>query len=194
MEKEIKAETDRLPVNMDITAKLYEISELDYIMPKKHNQEYKISRYFEYLFMTEAQLAVLPDASMLFEEHFSDGKVICILKEDKADKDGKVICAELEKNRLNDRRLLFVVSDSVFNQKDNIKRLTAIERLLADAAFMENNRVLRLELEAYKEDVIFEINRFLHDNYDPENADCSVFYSTFNICSPVSSTVTRARQ
>lgn len=49
-----------------------------YELARQYNQRQAVTRYFEYVCMTLEQYMRLPSARQLFEEHFSDGKIVVV--------------------------------------------------------------------------------------------------------------------
>ena len=82
---------------------------------------------------------------------------------------------------VNDNRLVVIYPDKIFgfSEQQNIRKLKAVEKLLKDKDFLEENKVLQQELEIYKEDLIFEINVELEKSYLPENNRCK-YFNTLN--------------
>lgn len=66
-----------------------------------------------------------------------------------------------------------------FPEQQNIRKLKAVEKLIKDKDFLEENKVLQQELEIYKEDLIFEINVELEKSYLPGNNRCK-YFNTLN--------------
>ena len=92
-------------------------------------------------------------------------------------KDGDVNQIKEHLKELNDNRLVVIYPDKIFgfSEQQNIRKLKAVEKLLKDKDFLEENKVLQQELEIYKEDLIFEINVELEKSYLPENNRCKYF-------------------
>ena len=175
LEKEIRETVAKLPAQIHLTEQLKEISELDYILPKEHNQKYKISRFFEYVYMAEEQFLKLPNAECLFTEHFSDGKIIALLRNENSVFESDAAITEKLK-ALNDQRILVIYPQKSFSGEPLMRRYLAIQKLLGDAVFLEENKVLQQELENCIEDIIFEINQILKQDFIPEKNQCMVLY------------------
>lgn len=158
LEKEIKEVMAKLPAQLNLTENIKKISELDYILPKQHNQEYVISRFFEYVYMTEEQFLKLPDTEYLFGEHFSDGKLIALLTKEAIDEERE---AELVKKvkALADQRIVVLCPQGGFLGENLVRRYLAVQNLLNDRAFLEENRVIKQELENTAEDIQYEMGR-----------------------------------
>lgn len=171
IEKELSKRAAGLGSFADIVGTLKKISEMDYVLPKKHNQDYSITRYFEYVFMTPEQIRHLQSVKLLFEEHFSDGKIIAVVSEADELEDENVIIS-----RLQDDRVVVLMPTVGFTQSDNIRKYIVAQKLLVDKEFIEDNVVLEQELRNYCDDIAYEVNAFIENAYNPQNGRCRVFH------------------
>lgn len=156
---------------------LKRVSDLEYELPKKYNQEYTITRYFQYEFMMEEDFFQLTQTQYLFDEAFADGKLLLLLSEDavtEAQFEEKKKNVQQHLDELGDVRVLALLSDQPFTQRENLIRLSAIEALKKDEKFMEDNDVLLQELHLYEEDLIFEINAALEEAFLAENQKVTI--------------------
>ena len=170
---EISKRAAKLSADTDLLETLGIISEYDYVLPKKYNQIYSMTRYFEYVFMSPEQIVKLPSPQLLFEEHFSDGKIVVVISEHEID------YAQLS-DKLRDDRVVVIVTHGLFDKSDSIRRYIAAKTLINDKAFIEDNVVLEKELINYCDDIAYEINRYLESAYNPENGSCAVFHNGGN--------------
>ena len=140
LDQEIKNRVLRLGEQINICEILQRVSDLEYILPKQHNQEYTMTRYFHYVYMTTGQFLDLPKASYLFEEKPADGKIIALLGTD-------VTTEELtEKLRnLKEERIVVLYPKVTFTKAECLKNLLVVEQLQKDPEFMESYRVLQQE-------------------------------------------------
>ncbi len=157
---------------LSICGSLKEVSELEYELPKRYNQEYTITRYFQYEYMTEQDFLQLTQTKYLFDEAFADGKLLLIISEEEEEGKEQRIRTHLE--ILQDKRVLALVSDHVFSQRENLTRLAAIQMLKKDETFVSENDVLLQELYLYEEDLIFEINVALEEDFLAENKNVTI--------------------
>lgn len=171
VEKEIMRKMEECREKINICQTIQEISELDYELPKKYNQEYAITRYFQYEYLLEEEFYKLQNTEYLFSEKFSDGKIILLLAGDKINQ--KQVQKHLEE--LSDERVLVLISEHGFSMGELLCRYEAISALMRDAGFMEQNQVLFQELELCREDIAFEVNVCLEQNFLPEYGNASVF-------------------
>ena len=166
--KAMAAVQDKISLCQD----LQKVSDLEYELPKKYNQEYTITRYFQYEFMMEEDFFQLTQTKYLFDEAFSDGKLLLLLSEDASDAkqlEEKKRAVQQHLEELGDIRVLALLSELPFTQRENLVRLSAIETLKKDEGFIEDNDVLLQELYLYEEDLIFEINAALEEAFLAEN-------------------------
>jgi len=171
IEKEITKAISDQPQVLAIGQELKKVSELEYVLPKQHNQKYQMTRYFYYDFIKTSDFLNLKKSQYLFEDKFSDGRIVALVKEN--DLNEEAISAKVEE--LNDPRLIVLLPKSQFSEMKDLRKLIAVRKLKSSPEFLENNGVLEQELGLYEEDLIFEINRYLQNVFLPENGNCIVY-------------------
>ncbi len=159
IDKEIKKRASRTVGEEILLSELAKVSDYKYLLPKRHNQQYAITRYFEYEYMTMQQLSNTAKASYLFEEHFADGKIIVLVDGNLSER--TEIVSQLR--HLDDKRIIILKGSKKFQYTARIKKLLAVKSLLNDPEFMEDNKVLYQELLDYIEDITYEINHDIAD-------------------------------
>lgn len=157
---------------LSLCESLKEVSELAYELPKKYNLEYAITRYFQYEYMTPEDFLNLECTDYLFEESFADGKLILLPWEKENTISKEQLQAHLDE--LGDGRVLLFLSDQSFAQRENLNRLQAIRTLKKDETFIDGNEVLLQELYLYEEDLVFEINVAIEENFLVENGNVEI--------------------
>lgn len=177
IEKEIAKEIKKQSEHFPICEYLNKISELEYVLPKQYNQKQCMTRYFDYEYMMQETFLQMQTTEYLFQEQFSDGKILALVCLDKIQEEEII-----EKCRLFDNRIVVVVPDKIFSQVPNLRRLAAIESLQGQPQFIEENIVLQQELELYAEDIIFEINATLEEDFAPGNGTCRAIYEKGTVC------------
>lgn len=171
IQAEISQRAAKLGIDANILGTLKKISEYDYVLPKKYNQIYSMTRYFEYVFMSPEQIEKLPAPQLLFDEHFSDGKIIVVV----ADKE--IYYGDKLPERLMDDRIVVLTANNIFDKAESIRRYIVAQSLINDKAFIEDNIVLKKELINYCDDISYDVNRYLETVYNPENGACAVFHN-----------------
>ena len=77
------------------------INEKKYILPRKHNEENKITRFFKVMFLSEEEFVAIKSFNYFFENNYCDGLVVCLLRDHISE---KAIAEKIDE--LNDPRLI----------------------------------------------------------------------------------------
>ena len=146
--------------NTDITGCLNELIENRHITPKRHNQEYCITRYFSFVFMSAMSFFNLKSTDYLQWKNRPDGAIILIMSEQD---DRALICEHLKE--IGDPCVIVCLPNRNVPVTDRIQHLLAVRYLRDDAEFIDNNPVLRKELFNIEDDLIEEIDEWVESNY-----------------------------
>lgn len=165
VEKEILKKSAEYQGKRILCRVLQKVLEMEYSVPKQYNQKYTMTRYFQYVYMEEQDFLRLTSAEYLFEESFSDGKIIVLIAQDFPDQ--RMLQRHLE--ALRDERVLLLLSKKRFVLEDLVKKYQAVEDLMQNETFLDGNQLLLQELSLYQEDIAFEINAGMEEAYLPEN-------------------------
>lgn len=153
-----------LSERFSVSQTLGRISDLEYELPKKYNQKYAITRYFQYEYLETEDFLQIKNSQYLFEEKFADGKILILLHATEADTEK--IKAHLDS--LADVRLVVLVNVRPSAVEPLLLKYHAVHALKTDAEFIDENEILKQELELYEEDLSFEINAIIEQDYLPE--------------------------
>lgn len=148
---------------------LSEVVEMKYEIPRQYNQKYTMTRFFQYVYLTEEQFCRLGQTSYLFEEAFADGKIIVLLGQKMQ---RKKVQEHLDK--LNDERVIVLLTEHTLSVNELAKKYQAVKALMQDEKFIDGNKLLLQELALYEEDIIFEINAQIEEAYFPEGRNAWV--------------------
>ena len=175
LDKEIRNRIAGLQNKYSLSNVVSEIAEMDYLLPRRHNQSFKMTRFFRYVYLTEDEFIALPDINkVLSGNNFADGCILCILLQNT---ERKTECIEKISN-LDDKRALVILPSEEVQIEDNVQKYVVIKELLASVDFISQHQVMKQELTLQLEDVIFEINEVLEKTVGINGADCKVFHST----------------
>lgn len=174
LENQINKMIEKQPLSLKWTEEISAVSELDFVLPKKYNQEYTMTRYFKYVYMTREQFLSVSKSEYLFDTYNADGLVVCIVKL----KQESIEEIKAHIDRLKDERIVVIYPNMVFGMQQNIRKLKAVEKLRKDKEFLEENKVLEQELSIYREDLIFELNSEIEKLYLSENNNCKCLNSS----------------
>lgn len=189
VEKEIQTIMHRNYKNLNIAEAVQKVSELDYILPKRYNQLFSMTRFYQYEYMSFAQFLALPDADVLFAKgssddlegvDFADGKIVAILRmpeEDSVSEETEEITMLHTKiEQLGDDRIVVLYPEKARYYGTLLRRLTAVKSMQQDEQFITDNVVLEQELSLYEEDLNNEINVLLERDYLMGAGRCKVFH------------------
>lgn len=172
LEEELARIIDKQPARLPLAELLEKHSELEYVLPKVYNQSFFMTRYFQYVYMEPKAFFHIGEPEYLFEESFADGKLIALIRTEPADS-GEMLRETAE---WKDERLAAVVPARPFGQLALLRRILAVKELLDSPEFLEDNKVLEQELCLYREDLLFELNAELEQDYLPQNGGCEVYW------------------
>lgn len=182
LEREIARKMSTMSLNTSVMETLRHISELDYVMPKVHNQKFAIKRFFDYKFCEYDDFFSILSSEYLFNERKADGKVVLLLgnKEISVDKVMDHIVS------LNDDRLVVILANGKFSDIRLVREYQALQLLIEDKKFISDNEVLEQELYLKEEELIFNINKTLKDLFNFGNKKTYILHLTLkNKCKRV---------
>lgn len=174
LKKEIKNRRALKGNNANISEVLSNVSELDYILPKRYNQDHYMTRYFIYEFMDIEVFCSVNDSDSLFsEDEFCDGKIIALV--DKGISKFSNDDIKNHVNRLSDERIVVIKPSNKFTMLKNAQDYEVIQSLKLDNKFMDENKILETEIQVFEEDISNELKKFITHNYD-SNGKNTVYY------------------
>lgn len=174
---DIKAEINKERViigdNIDLCQSLTRAIDNEYILPKKFNQKFSMTRFFSTKYMLYNDFLQLSKAEYLFSEKFADGYIISLIcEQDEILKE--VSCIEQKLQELDDERIIVLVPKNYYEIKKYVRDYIIIQKMKENNEFMNDNKVLINELELYEEDIIYDIERYLDCSFNAERGDCTV--------------------
>ncbi|MDE6313405.1 MAG: hypothetical protein K2M46_07245 [Lachnospiraceae bacterium] len=172
LEKEIRQVIEKRFQSISVCEEINKYSELTYEFPKRYNLNYKITRYFHYHFMTVEQFLKLKNPEYLFQEQFSDGKILALVRQQQGQEEE--ISAKVA--ALDERRMVVLLPKEIFDGTKMLQRLCALKYLKSSEEFIQQNKALLQELSLYEEDLLFEFQVYLETYLLPSMGNCHVFY------------------
>ncbi len=148
---------------VDIGSVIIEVAKEKYALPKKHNQEFYMTRYFNYAFMEEVQFLAMKSTSYLEWRNRPDGIVIFLLPNETMNK----ISIKEHAKSIGDSCLAVCLPNVIQDCTDRIQTMLAARYLYNSPAFLDGNDVLKTELANIEKDCISEINKWISDTYFP---------------------------
>lgn len=173
LKNEIKRRRNLKGDNIHISKVLDQVSGMKYVLPKRYNYMYAMTRYFRYEFMNIIDFLNIENVQVLFnEELFEDGKVLALYNLDDIDYIDEVV-KKMEKFKCNN--LVVIYSKTKFELLKQVQDYEIIQQIKIDFNFFIENEVLQKELPIFEEDIEKEILKFI-DNEFGENSKHKTIY------------------
>lgn len=151
--------------SINIASVFEEVDEVKYILPRKYNHTYSMTRFFNVEYMDVEAFLQINDGKAFFDDYFSvDGKVIYVFStSDKTDKE----IIKKHVRLLNQNKLIVVVGTKSCDVIDSIKEYDAISDLKRDTKFFakEDNKVLLSELPILEDEARSSILTYLASSF-----------------------------
>ena len=154
--------------NIDKRVTLEKVLDLGYLIPRRYNQDFKMTRYFKNIFLTANEFENIKSTKILFKENECDGLIIHLIGQINKN-------SVYEKNeKLNDDRIIIKVSkeDLKGETYDELKQFEAIQ-------FLKNSSILdedyNSELQLIEQESIEFIQKDVENKFSNKNID-TYFY------------------
>lgn len=146
----------------DIAVTYNNLVNLKYILPKKYNDEYKMTRFFKRTFMTIDHINAYLDAERLLKDYSCDGLIIDLIPQEEIDKEVALTWIE----KINDNRIILVIPKEIIKIKEDIAEYKAIEFLKLDEEFLKEDAAIESQLDILFDDIIQKITKYIDITYD----------------------------
>lgn len=164
VEGKIKSLVEAKVKNINVSKLLNELIELKYVLPRKYNDEYKMVRYFNNIFMSINELMAYDNSQLLLNEKTGDGLFINVIIEEKEDKEKAIKWLK----KINDDRILLIFPEEILSFREALTRYVVINELLQDSELLLEDSVLESQLNVLLEDNISYIKAKILDIYNLE--------------------------
>ncbi len=161
--KEIKRLSESEFYDIDIIGTLNEIINPIYSLPRRYNEEFKITRFFSNIFMNERELISLSKFDLLFEKKYCDGIVINLIRESRNIQEIRDYFS-----KKNNEQVVLKIPKTIFPKTiiSLLREYRAVEYLILNS---NNKDEIGNELELIKKENIEAINEqvklyFSNDN------------------------------
>lgn len=180
--KEIKRLSESDFYDIDIKETLNEIINPIYSIPRRYNEEYKITRFFANVFMNEKELTALNKFDLLFEQTYCDGIVINLIRDSRNIQDIRDYFS-----KKNNDQVILKIPKTIFPKTiiSLLRDYKAIEYLISNSNIKDE---MNNELELIKKETIDAINEqvsiyFSNDNIQEYLYKNEIFKKVNNISS-----------
>ena len=165
LSKEIKNISDAQINNLNIEGTLNKIITTNYSLPRRYNDQYKITRFFKNIIMDENKILSLTNFDILFEENYCDGIIINLIR---TSRNIQPIRDNIEK--INDKRVIVRVPKVIFTKqlKGLLCDYNSINNLMDSYRENEDNEIYN-ELTLMDNETIEAIQENTAQYFDDEN-------------------------
>ncbi len=176
LKTEIKKRKDLKGEKANISNALTAVSDINYVLPKRYNTEYCMTRYFRYEYMNVEEFLNINDDNVFFSNNqFCDGKVIALFSKTEED------YLELVANKLaqyKNEKLVIVYNKKAFNLLNQIQEFEVIQELKKDTTFFDRdeNKVLLKEIPIVEEDLNEIISRYLDNTFGDQSKRHIIYF------------------
>lgn len=137
------------------------INEHRFVLPRKHNEENKITRFFKVIFYSEEDFRMIKSFNYYFETNYCDGIIVNVLRNKMSVEEIIDKCKEI-----NDRRIIYKYPteeiENVFYQ--SILRVACLEEVQKQKGLDEITKSeIDLLLQESNSDVRFLINKYFNE-------------------------------
>ncbi len=157
--RELSKEVKRLVENQfyDINKKdtLNEVINKSYCLPRRYNEEYKITRFFKNVYLSEKELLSFSDFGLIFENEYCDGIIINLIRESRNIQEIREHFSKIDNNKV-----VLSIPKTIFSKNliNILKEYKAINYMIKensgnDEIGTELNLMLKETVEAIEEQV-----------------------------------------
>ena len=148
-----------------------ELVNLKYILPKRYNDEYKMTRFFKRTFMTINQIIAYINVEKILSDYQADGLIIDLIFENSEDS----IKAQEWLNKINDNRIILVIPKEKIKIKEDISEYKAISYLRGNEEFLKEDVAIGSQLDILFDDVLKKITNYIFKTYDISQTNSLVY-------------------
>ena len=135
-----------------------------YVYPNRYNDENEIIRYFEIEFIDFNELNSNVKWDLKIENKSSDGSIYAIM----LDSDDEYESAETIIEQINNKRIIFILPNRIYDVESLLRKYDAIEFLIGKNNHEEQDKLLNEELNVYLDDTDKQIQQYIEMFLKPE--------------------------
>ncbi|MBB6215080.1 hypothetical protein HNQ80_001169 [Anaerosolibacter carboniphilus] len=138
---------------------------------KKYNDDYEMTRFFEYEYITYKELQQISDWSKKTDMTVADGFIYKIILHSSDE------ISEIKEylKSIVEPRVMFLLPQEFINIEDILREYDSVCYLLNDNNFISQDAYLKSELTLFKQDLFEEINSKLQNMYLPEKGNLEYY-------------------
>ena len=175
LKTEIKKRMNVKSAKANYNQVLSAVSDTHYILPKRYNLEYSMTRYFHYEYMSVEEFLSINELGVILEnKKVCDGKVIVLYSTDEVDYTEEIYSKIRE---CLCKKIIVVYSRKTMTLQDKMLEYEVLQEIKADTVFFasEENKVLLKEIPVIEDDLYREIYAYIDTAFEDIN-ERVIFY------------------
>ncbi|MCQ5277015.1 hypothetical protein [Clostridium sp. DFI.1.208] len=158
---------------VNVPLELSKIEDSRFIYPRTYNIINSITRYFRVEYINEDDFFSLDSVNYYFSDNYADGLIMYILRGE--DDRSKQIYKKVKE--INEDLLVSIYPTEYNDYSSVVKRYMAIKLLISDNEFIDNNILVKKELELLMDDVKEELDELVNMDYSLSSTTNKLFCS-----------------
>lgn len=151
-----------------------QISNIQYVLPKKYNNQYCMTRYFRYEYLDVEEFLQIDSAKVLLEDgKFQDGKVIALYSLENVDRTKEI---QKKVETFGDEKIVVIYTKTPFVLVHKAIEYEVLQDIKADVKFTKENEILSKELNVIEEDIIKLLSGFLEEEFENVGSHVTFYY------------------
>ncbi len=143
-----------------------------YLYATGYNDEYEITRYFDFEFIELKELYETTNWNKRIQKKKSDGTVFSII----IGSNDSFYEAKQRLKEINHNRLLFILPKKSYNIDDLLRQYDAIEFLIGKNNHEDHDKLLNEELNVYLDDIKHQLYNYINIFIRPELGEAVYYY------------------
>lgn len=176
LKQEIKKQRELKGDNVNYAKALSDITGKYYVVPRKYNTIFEMTRYFNNQFMLVEDFLSINSSEVLLSDCTGDGKVITLFSLSPI----KIDAVKKHVEILADSRIVVLCPKKPLKVQRQLRDYEIIQSLATSATFTNDNEILKKELPLLSEDLTMEIEDALASTYVDDD-ECKVIYYDGNL-------------
>ncbi len=174
LKKEIQKRRELKNGSINVPESMAKVSEIRYLMPRKYNYQFSMTRYYDYRFMLVDEFLSLGNLDAVFDKKIhQDGIVFALFSTDGVDY-SEQISKYVEK--LKSKNVVIVYTRKAFLQEKELLDYEIILDIKNNISFMADNEVLRKELLIMEEDLENSIRKYINEYLCSQTVDFVLYH------------------
>lgn len=151
------------------------VSDAHYVLPKRYNMEFSMTRYFPYEYMSVEEFLAINDLNVVLGNgSVCDGKVLALYSMEDSDFTEEIYAKIAE---CQSKRVVVIYSKKLLTLQDKMLEYQVLQEIKTDTLFFasQENKVLLKEIPIIEDDLYREIFSYIDNAFEVED-ESVIFY------------------